>query len=75
MNVKTLKVFLMMFVILSFNGCSQKEYITKTVEVKIPVQCITPDVYCDFNKSTYTEVVESLVMCIDKYKLSNEVCK
>ena len=34
MNVKILSLFLMMFVSLSFSGCSQKEYITKVEEVK-----------------------------------------
>lgn len=75
MNVKILSLFLMMFVSLSFSACSQKEYVTKVVEVKVPVKCVTPDVSCDFDKVTYTEVVTAMVNCLNRYKLSNEVCK
>lgn len=75
MNVKKLSVVLMMFLILIFSGCSEKQYITKTVEVKVPVKCITPTVKCNIQKRTYTERVQDLVDCIDRYKKSNEVCK
>lgn len=75
MSAKILKALLMIFVSLSLSGCSQKEYITKTVEVKVPIKCVTPDVVCDFNKETYTEVLIEMIKCIDRYKMSNEVCK
>lgn len=75
MNVKILSVVLMMFLSLTFSGCAEKQYITKPVEVVVPVKCVTPTVKCNIQKRTYTERVQDLVHCIDKYKASNEVCK
>ena len=50
MNVKILSVVLMMFLSLTFSGCGEKQYITKTVEVTVPVKCITPTVKCNIQK-------------------------
>ena len=75
MNVKILKMLLTMFLILIFSGCGDKQYVTKTEDVLIPIQCKTPTVVCNIKKKTYTERVEDLVDCIDRYKKSNEVCK
>jgi len=66
-----------MFVSLTLVGCSAKEivYIDKPVEVQVPVKCKIPEVTCDFNKETDTEVIESLLQCITNLKRAMEVCK
>ena len=77
MNVKILKISLMIFVALLFSACSNKElvYVDREVEVKIPVKCNIPETHCDFNKSTDTEVITSLRTCIEDLKQSIGVCK
>ena len=77
MNAKILKILLIISGLFLFIGCSQKEivYVDREVEVKVPVKCIAPKVECDFNKTTDTEVIQSLLICIKDLKKSNEVCK
>lgn len=77
MNAKILKILLIISGLFLFSGCSQKEivYVDREVEVKVPVKCIAPKVECDFNKTTDTEVIQSLLICIKDLKKSNEVCK
>lgn len=75
MNVKILSVVLMMFLILTFSGCAEKQYITETKEVYIPTKCIVPKVKCDIQKNTYTERVQDLVQCIDKHREAMKVCE
>ena len=75
MNVKILSVVLMMFLSLTFNGCAEKQYITETKEVYIPTKCIVPEVKCDIQKNTYTEIVQDLVQCIIKHKEARKVCE
>lgn len=77
MNVKILSLLLMIFVIVLFSGCSNKEivYMDRIVEIKTPVKCETPKVECNFNKVTDTEVLNEMRYCIEKLKKSNEVCK
>ena len=65
-----------MFVLFSLVSCSTKTvYVDKPYEVLIPVKCEVPDVYCDFNKTTDTEVIGSLLECITNLKRSVEVCR
>ena len=54
----------MMCVIVTLTACNKKEYINVPYEVKIPVKCKVPVTYCDFNRTTYTEVIDSLEECI-----------
>lgn len=77
MNVKILKILLIISGLFLFSGCSQKEivYVDREVEVKVPVRCITPKVECNFKQVTDTEVIQSLLVCIKDLKKSNEVCK
>lgn len=77
MNAKILKILLIISGLFLFSGCSQKEivYVDREVEVKVPAKCIAPKVECDFNKTTDTEVIQSLLICIKDLKKSNEVCK
>ena len=75
MSVKILSVVLMMSLSLTFNGCAEKQYITKTKEVYIPTKCIVPEVKCDIQNNTYTEIVQDLVQCIVKHKEARKVCE
>ena len=76
MNVKILNLLLMTLGILAFSGCAEKiVYKDVPYEVKIPVKCKPPDVHCDFNKETDTEVIISLRTCIEDLRKSIEVCK
>jgi hypothetical protein len=77
MSVKILKILSMIFVIAVFSGCSTKvvEYVNVPYEVKIPVKCIVPVTHCDFNKTTDTEVIVALRLCIEDFKKSMEVCR
>lgn len=76
MNVKILKVLSMIFAILLFSGCSEKIiYVDRPIEVKVPVQCKVPEVHCNFNKKTDTEVIIALRTCIQDLIESTKVCK
>lgn len=69
----------MMFVLVTLTACSSKQveykYIDVPYEVKVPVKCKVPVTYCDFNRTTYTEVIDSLEECIVDLKRNSEVCK
>ena len=41
----------------------------------VPVKCVVPDAECDFNRTTYTGVVSSMMECIVNMKRNEEVCK
>ena len=69
----------MVFALLTLTNCStckpERVYIDKPIEVKIPIKCIVPNAQCDFNKTTDTEVITSLLTCIINMKKNEEVCK
>ena len=67
----------MIFVVLTLTSCNKNKIVYKDriVEVLIPQRCMPPPVFCDFNRSTYTEVLDSLLECIVDLKRSNEVCE
>jgi hypothetical protein len=67
----------MLFVILIFQGCSNKEivYVDKPFEVKVPVKCLVPKTECDFNRETDTEVIHSLQECIVNFIENAKVCQ
>ncbi|WAK43878.1 hypothetical protein IAPFLPAM_00018 [Sulfurimonas phage SNW-1] len=73
------RVLLMVFVLLTFQACSeckpQVKYVDKPYEVKIPVKCVVPDANCSFDRNTSTEVISSLLECIIDMKRNEEVCK
>jgi len=77
MNVKILKTSLILFAILLFSGCCEKQmvYVDRPVEIKVPVSCVVPETKCDFKKDTDTEVITSLLMCIEDLRKNSEVCK
>lgn len=77
MNVKILKTSLMIFVILLFSGCSEKQtlYVDRPIEVYIPTKCIIPETHCDFNKPTDTEVIFSMRTCIEDLRKSINICQ
>lgn len=75
MNVKILKSCLMIFVLLVISGCSEKVYVDRPVEVKVPVKCVVPDVVCKAGQSTYTEEIREMRLCIELYKQASAVCK
>ena len=52
------------------------EYITKYEYVDVPIKCTTPNVSCSVDaNSSYTDVVNELIICIYELKKANEVCK
>ena len=81
MNVKILRMLLVIFVILTTTGCSlfqqrvKIEYVDRIVEKKVTVPCVVPDANCSFNRETDTEVIGSLLECITEMKKNEEVCK
>lgn len=68
MNVKILKSLLMIFVMLVISGCTQKVYVDRPVEVKVPVKVELPKVECYSGKKTYTEEIKEMRLCIERYK-------
>ena len=68
MSVKTLKILLMIFVLLAISGCTEKVYVDRPVEVKVPVKAELPKVVCYPGKPTYTEEIKELRLCIERYK-------
>ena len=60
--------------ILTACSCEPKVKV-ETVKVEVPVKCNIPEVYCDFNKPTDTEVIDSLGQCIISLKRAIDVCK
>ena len=75
MNAKILKLCLTVFALLTLTACAEKQYVERYHTVKVPVLCETPDVYCDFNRSTYTETIGAMMECITDLERANEVCK
>ena len=76
MNVKTLKNWLMILGVLVIStGCTEKVYVDRPVEVKVPVKCVVPEVKCYPGKATYTEEIAEMRICIERYKQAVEVCK
>jgi PBP1b-binding outer membrane lipoprotein LpoB len=72
-------MLLSLLVITLFSGCSscepKVEYVDRPYEVKVPIKCEMSEVHCDFNKTTYTEVISSLIECIIEQKQTIEMCK
>lgn len=75
MNVKILNSLLMIFVMLAISGCTEKVFVDRPVEVKVPVKCKVPEVKCFPGKKTYTEEIKELRMCIERHKQAAEVCR
>ena len=78
MSAKILKICLIVFAVFLLAACADKQevvYVDRYKTVKVPVMCKTPDVECDFNRTTYTEVVGAMLECIVDLRRANEVCK
>ena len=75
MNVKISKICLTLFVIFMINGCGKTIYVDRPVEVKVPVKCIVPKIECSYDKPTYTEIIKSLLDCIETHKEVAKVCQ
>lgn len=75
MNVKILNSLLMIFVMLAISGCTEKVFVDRPVEVKVPVKCKVPEVKCFPGQNTYTEEIKELRMCVERHKQAAEVCK
>lgn len=65
----------MIFVMLVISGCTEKVFVDRPVEVKVPVKCKVPEVKCYPRQGTYTEEVKELRMCVERHKQAAEVCK
>lgn len=75
MNVKILRNCLIVLGMLGFSGCTEKVYVDRPIEVKVPVKCKVPEVKCFPRQSTYTEEIKELRMCVERHKQAAEVCK
>ena len=79
MNVKILKMFLMLLSLLILTSCSkcksEVKYVDKPYRVNVPVKCIVPDSNCSFDRKTDTEVISSMLECIIDMKHNEEKCK
>lgn len=65
----------MIFVMLAISGCTEKVFVDRPVEVKVPVKCKVPEVKCLPGQNTYTEEIKELRMCVERHKQAAEVCK
>lgn len=74
MNAMILKSLLMIFVLLGISGCSEKVYVDRPIEVKVPVKCEVPKVVCTAGQATYTEEIREMRLCIERYKQAVAVC-
>jgi hypothetical protein len=75
MNVKILKICLIVFASFLISGCTKTIYVDRVTKVNVPVPCTVPEVKCEFDKPTYTEVISELVRCIEEHKAAAAVCK
>jgi len=66
---------------MTFSGCCigtcepEIRYVDKPYEVRVPVKCVVPKAHCDFNRTTDTEVISSMLECIINLKRSEKVCQ
>lgn len=72
MSAKILKICLTIFVMLGISigltGCTEKVYVDRPYEVKLPVKGKVPQVQCYPKQATYTEEIKELRLCIQRYK-------
>lgn len=72
MSVKTLKNYLIILglVVTSIvvSGCTEKVYVDRPVEVKVPQKVDLPKVKCYSGQATYTEEIKEMRLCIERYK-------
>lgn len=67
--------YLMLLIPLAFSACCETQYVYKTVEVKVPVKCTTPDTFCSEENSLKTSEIGEVLRCIVELRESNNVCK
>ena len=79
MSVRILRNSLMilgvMVISIFFSGCTEKVFVDRPVEVKVPVKCQVPKVECFSNQKTYTAEIREMRFCIERYKQAIEVCQ
>jgi len=77
MNVKTLKTYLIILGLVAtsimMSGCSEKVYVDRPVEVKVPQKVALPKVQCYAGQATYTEEIKEMRLCIERYKEVHEM--
>ena len=69
---------MIVFAVFLLAACADKQevvYVDRYKTVKVPVKCKTPDVECDFNRTTYTEVIGAMLECIVDLRRANDVCR
>lgn len=76
MNAPMLKLFLMIFALLVFSGCTRTVTVYKPVEVLVPVDvpCAVPAPVCDSSKTTDTELITEARLCIRRYREAFNAC-
>jgi len=75
--LKIFSIALVLSTMIAFNGCGctpEVRYVDRPVEVKVPVKCKMPEVYCDFN-GTGSEPAIKAFECIITQKRAMEVCR
>ena len=77
MTAKILKIFLMISVILVISGCAVRPvYVDRVVEVPVITKCKVPKPEsCGYGKSTYTQEVNQMRLCIRDYKRLVKICE
>ena len=77
MTVKILKIFLMILGIMVISGCTAKQtYVDRIVEIPVVQKCSIPKPsQCASGKSTYTEEVNQMRLCIREYRELSKVCE
>lgn len=70
-----MKWIVMLLMVAVLSGCTEKIYVDRPVEVKIPVRCKVPEVKCYAGQDTYTGEIREMRLCIERYKEAAEVCK
>lgn len=76
MNVKILKVCLILLGILAISGCTTKvEYVDRVQKVSVIEKCKVEKAYlCSAGKATYTEEIHQMLLCIKQLKGQVQVC-
>ena len=77
MNVKLLRVCLTILGVMVISGCSAKPtFVDRVVKVPTLVKCeVSEPKFCNYGKSTYTEEIDEMRLCITELKAQVSKCK